>query len=385
MPDETTITGENPVPNEPKQAKHFSFKDFFGRIKAWIKAHPRKAIAIGIAVALVLAGGVFVAIKYWPKKPIALPVVTKKKVPPKPTTKPSPLTGLDIAPALADRTVRAVIIENHTDARPQSGLSSAGVVYEALAEGGITRYEAFFGDEMPATLGPVRSLRTYFLSWGLEFDAPVAHAGGNADALDEVGPLGMKDMNEFTNGSYFYRSTDRYAPHNLYTSTDSLDKLIAARGYTKVPSFKVSPRKKDTPPAKGVNPAHPTISIRFSYAAYDAKFQYDPATNTYLRFVGGKPDIDRNTGAQISVKNIIVETMPTSYGTTRIGEQTVIMQTVGSGSALVFRDGDVAPGTWSKASNADRTRLVDATGKDIPLNKGHSWYAIVPPTGSVGY
>lgn len=371
MPEIPEIVQAPPVLKKGLKAK-------FAAAKAWIKAHPKKTALIGVTL-LALAG--FAGWKLWPRKMAEVVQVVKKKPPPKPTTKPSPLTGIEVAPELADRTVRAMVIENHPDARPQSGLSQAGVVYEALAEGGITRYLAFFGDEQPKEMGPIRSLRPYFVSWGLEFDAPVAHVGGSAAALSLANQLGMKDMNQFYNGGSFYRISSRYAPHNVYTTPELIDKLIARLGFAKVPAFKQSPRKKETPPASGINPAHPTINIRYSYADYNVRFGYDRSNNNYLRFLAGIADKDANSRQQISVKNVVVEYMPTSYDSTGHA----LMQTVGSGKTLVFRDGGVVEGTWSKPAHGERTKLLDAAGKDIPLNRGHTWYCIVAPTGAVTY
>ncbi len=354
------------------------------RIRLWFKRHWK--IIIPIAIVLLAAGAAAAYILIYPPKPAAVtPVATKSASPtpaPTPITKLSPLTGLPVDPALADRPITSVIIENHPDARPQSGLGQAGVVYEALAEGGITRFQAFFLDQRPTTVGPVRSLRTYFVDWGLEFNAPVAHAGGNADALDLVGPLGMKDINALSfaaNG--FYRAKDRNVAteHTLYTNSDLLDALNARLGFAKPASFTVSPRKADAPNAAA---PHPNIHVNFSYNGYQVDYTYDPQTNDYARALAGAPHIDRNTGAQIHVKNMVVEYMPTSYGTTRTGEQTVIMQTVGQGRALVFRDGDVVAGTWTKASHSARTKLLDAAGVEIPLDAGNTWYSVIP-TGNV--
>lgn len=350
----------------------------------WLKRHWKIAVPV---IIVVLAAGVAAAyfLIMAPKKPAVTPVATKSASPtpvPTPITKLSPLTGLPVDPALADRPISSVIIENHPDARPQSGLSQAGVVYEALAEGGITRFQAFFLDARPAVIGPVRSLRTYFVDWALEFNAPVAHAGGNADALDLVGPLKMKDMNALSFASdAFYRARDRNvaSEHTLYTSSDKLDALMTRLGFAKPASFTISPRKADAP---NPSPPHPSIHINFSYNGYQVDYTYDPQTNDYARNLAGTPHVDRNTGAQIHVKNLIIEYTPTSYGFTRTGEQTVIMQTVGQGKALVFRDGDVAVGTWSKASHSARTQLLDATGVEIPLNAGNTWYSVIP-TGNV--
>ena len=353
--------------------------------KSWLRRNLKWIVPV-IAV-LVVAGGASAYYVFRPVAPVA--AVTPATPTPKPTPVPtpvlkaSPLTGELIDPVLADRPIRSVIIENQTDARPQSGLSDAGVVYEALAEGGITRFQTFFLDKKPTSLGPVRSLRTYFVNWGLEFNAPVAHAGGNADALDLVVPLGMKDLNALVIGApSFYRTADRYAPHNLYTSTSLLDALINSRGWNQPATFTVSPRKADAPTQ---TPAHPNIHIDYSYNGYQVDYAYDAKNNYYLRNLAGAPHIDRNTGQQIHVKNMVVEYTPISYGTTRTGEQTVIMQTIGQGKALVFRDGDVVVGTWRKTSHNARTTLTDATGAEIPLDIGNTWYSIVPTGNNVSY
>jgi Protein of unknown function (DUF3048) N-terminal domain/Protein of unknown function (DUF3048) C-terminal domain len=350
------------------------------RFKAWLASLERHHwIIIGITAALLIGGG-----GYWlwritrPGHTVMRPstkTATKPATPPKPITKISPLTGVAVAPELADRPITAVVIENQTDSRPQSGLSQAGVVYEALAEGGITRYLAFYLENKAGTLGPVRSIRTYFVDWALEFNAPVAHAGGNADALDLINPLGMKDMNEFAWGSYFYRTTDRFAPHNLYTSGDKLDALEQKLGYFKPATFTPSPRKADAPMA---TPTNPDIKIDYSYTGYQVEYKYDATHNDYARFLAGAPHIDRNTGQQIHAKNVVVQYMPTSFGTTRIGESTVIMGTPGSGQAVVFRDGGAATGTWTKPNHTTRTKLLDPTGAEIQLDPGNTWYSIVP-------
>ena len=317
-------------------------------------------------------------------QPVAAVKTVKTATPtPVPTSKPSPLTGVELPIAQADRPVTGIVIENHPDARPQSGLGQAGVVYEALAEGGITRFFALFLENRPAQLGPVRSIRTYFVDWALEYNTPVAHVGGNADALDLIDPLHMKDINEFYNGKTFYRSKDRYAPHNAYTSSDLLDALEQTNDFAHPASFKPSPRTaKDTPTT---SPAHGNIHIDYSYNGYQVDYKYDPASNSYLRSMAGAPHIDRNDGKQIAVKNVVVQYMPTSFGTTRIGEQTVIMGTPGTGRAIVFRDGQAIEGTWAKAQHTDRTKLLDGSGKDIPLNRGNTWYSIVPSSKTVSY
>ena len=343
------------------------------------KSRKRRIIETG-AVVLLLAGGAF-AFGYFHRSATE-PSGALVQRHPKPTPSPTPelpsdiLTGQPDTPDIASRPDTAVVIENYYDARPQSGLSQADVVYEALAEGGITRYMAVFHTQQPKLMGPVRSVRTYFVDWSLENDAPLAHVGGNQDALDEIAPLGMKNMDQFTNGGYFYRTGDRAAPHNMYTTSDLLAKLEQARGYNTPPTAQPLAKFKKDDPAK--TPPHPTIDINYSYNGFQVEYRYDAASNSYLRFLAGQPDIDRNTNQQIRVKNVVAEMMPTSYGLTRIGEQTVIMQTVGQGQLVVFRDGDAVTGTWKKDSHSARTQLLDGSGNPIALNKGNTWFAVIP-------
>lgn len=360
------------MPEEQPQSRWQRFKHFIATHRT------RTILVLGILLITPTAAWAY----YESTKPIVVKQAEFPPRPEKPKTKPSPLTGVQIAPELADRPILAVVIENHKDARPQSGLGQAGVVYEALAEGGITRFLAFFLDERPANIGPVRSLRTYFVDWGLEFNAPVAHVGGNAEALDLVKPTGMKDINQFANAGSFFRTRDRVAPHNAYTNSDLMDALLKKNGWDKPADFKVSPRKNDSP-AK--TPLRPTIGINYSYTGFQVEYRYDAACNCYARFLAGAPHIDRNTGQQIKVKNVVVEYMPTTFGKSRIGEQTTRMATPGSGKAIVFRDGDAVEGTWAKAQHKDRTKLTDAAGKEIPLNRGNTWYSIVPTDKTVSY
>lgn len=349
----------------------------------WGKRHKVPLIVGGVIVAL--AAGVSALLLTDTGRNITVLTTQESSTtpPPSPVRGISPLTGLAVSPSVAAQPVVAVVIENHPDARPQSGLGSAGVVYEANAEGGITRFLALFLDTIPATIGPVRSLRTYFLDWGLEFHAPVAHAGGNADALDLVAPLHLKDLNALTSAaSGFYRTTDRVAPHNLYTSDAKLKGLLTRFGYTGAADFTPSPRKADTPPSAA---PHPKIHIDYSYSGYQVDYAYDAAANDYARSMAGAAHIDPATGKQIHVKNVVVQMMPTTYGKTRMGEETVIMQTVGQGKGWVLRDGDAIAITWKKTDRASRTQLLDSTGKEVALNAGNTWYAVVPEGKNVSF
>lgn len=343
-------------------------------------------IIIGVSASVVLLAGIVVAIiliRHHHKKPAV--VIKKIQVAAKPVTVPAPLTGLPVSTAAAAKPISAVIEENlYPDARPQSGLSAAGTVYEALAEGGITRYEAFYQEPFPADLGPVRSLRTYFAYWGREYNVPVAHAGGNMDALDLIGPLNMKNLDQFANGSYFRRISSRYSPHNLYIYGASLEKLLSDKGYATAPDFTPWPRKSDAKPTTPPTPpTASTITVNFSYNDYQVKFTYNPTKDNYTRYLRGVLDTDANGNTPITPKDVIVMYVPTSYGKTRIGEDTVIMGLIGTGHAQVFQDGKVTEGTWAKSSATARTTFTDTAGKAIALNRGQTWVCVIPTGNSV--
>lgn len=294
-----------------------------------------------------------------------------------PTTKASPLTGEEVDIPLADRAVTGVMVENSPDARPQSGVISAGVVFEAVAEGGITRYLTLFQEARPANLGPVRSLRPYYLDWVMGYDAAIGHVGGSADALALVGQRNAKDLDQFKYGTEAYwRTGDRVAPHNVYTNFDKLDALSARLGYTSS-KFEPYKRKKDSPVIPATNTS---LTFDFSGALYTTNWAYEPTANAYLRSVAGTPDKDADSGVQLSAKNVIYIPMPTTYD-----GKYAVMQTIGSGDAVLFRDGVAVPIKWSKAAYNTMLELKNADGTPAELNVGKTWFQIVPAGRTVSY
>lgn len=364
-----------------------------GGVDPWYKRLLRlnRWVYVGAGASMLALAGITFAVISLNNRPQPVASVAK----PTATTAPTPahtplplyypLTGLPATSADAvNQPVVGVMVENlYPDARPQSGLGSAGVVYEALAEGGITRFLAVFQEPLPGSIGPVRSLRPYYLDWGLEYDLPLAHAGGSEPAMAQIKPSGLKDINALAyDGSSFVRTRDRYAPHNLYTTSDLLSKLVAKLGFAQAPTFTPLPRKADTPPA---TPAHTIISVGFSTAAYAVKYTYNAAGNAYARVMGGTAHIDRNTNQQIQVKNIVVQFVPVTYGTQSNGKPETDYHLIGSGKALVFRDGDVIVGTWNKSSDKAPTKILDGAGQPVEFNRGSTWYEVVPTTSAVTY
>lgn len=343
----------------------------------------QKILFWSLLVALIFVGvaGTFATYKHFhPPAPAAAVVVVKKKTaePPKPTTEPSRLTGIEVSPDLNKRPVTGVMIENSPDARPQSGLKDAGIVYEAVAEGGITRFLALFQEAQPDYIGPVRSVRPYYLDFLMPYDAPVAHVGGAPQALADIKTFGVKDLDQFFNSSAYWRITQRYAPHNMYTSFAKLDALNASKGYTSS-TFTGLPRKKDAPAA---TPTAKSINFAISSFLYGAHYDYDAASNSYKRSEGAKPHVDEKSGTQLSPKVVVALVM--TRGTASDGQHTNYGD-VGSGHMYVFQDGTLTEGTWSKADRKAQFVFTDSAGKPIKFNAGQTWISLVDSPAAVTY
>lgn len=297
----------------------------------------------------------------------------------------SPLDGVRYTDeTAANRHALGIMIENHPDARPQFGLTDASIVYEAQAEGGITRFLGIFGPKLPDKVGPVRSARTYYIDWCLEYDCFYAHVGGNIDALDEIPQIGVKDLDQFRYGAKAYGREPHGGvaiEHTMYTNPNKLYDIAQNNKWTtsgNLPgvTFKTDASTKDRPTSQD-------IEIEISSRQFNTEWQYDPTTNSYARLMAGTPHKDGKTGDQIKSKVVIVQEVVTKNILTRINEQGLAMTTVGSGKARVYQDGVETIGTWSKATQKARTIFYDASGAEIKFNAGQRWVTIVTPGSKV--
>jgi hypothetical protein len=318
-------------------------------------------------------------------QPTSTPSITvsKKPKPKAPATAPSPLTGVQVDPALAARPVTGIMIENSVFARPQAGLQEAGVVIEAIAEGGITRFMALFQEAQPQYIGPVRSLRPYYLDFGAAFQAGIVHVGGSPEALDRVRNGNYRDLDQFFNSGFFQRVSAREAPHNVYTSFAKLDALNQAKGYTSS-SFTSWPREADK---KLATPTAKTIDIKISSPDYYSHYDYDAKSNLYSRSEGGAPHMEQVSGdnvppVQIMPKVIVALVM--SYGIQADGQHSEYND-VGSGTAFIFQDGGMTQGVWQKDSRDTQISFKDSNGAPIKLNAGQTWITLVADSGKVTY
>lgn len=293
----------------------------------------------------------------------------------------SSVSGVEVASAaLATAPVTAIMIENSPSARPQSGLKNSGVVYEAVAEGGITRFLVIYQNEKPGLVGPVRSLRPYYVEWLRPYDASVAHVGGSKRALDEVRNGQYRDIDQFFNSGTYWRAKDRRAPHNVYTNFEKIDSLNSTKGFTtsNAKGFARVVNNKDSQPSDPAN----EINIAISSNLYNPSYTYDATSKTYLRSLGGKPHLDREDG-QITPK-VVIAMMVTENTVQEDGVRENII-TTGGGRAVIFQNGTVKDVTWQRANTDDQIKFVDATEKEVLLEPGQTWISVVPGKGSVSW
>lgn len=363
------------APQQPKSKGKFPFK-----FKIPTPKTKKQWIIAGVIIALLLAGTVTAVYWFIIRDTSPAPVVQVKPEP-EPEPEPEPIysivSGRELTDkSINDRPIYAVQIENSPEARPQSGLKDADIVSEAIAEGGITRFNAIFHDNIPANIGPVRSLRPYYIDWFLPYDATIVHAGGSGEALQDVRSLGLKDMDSV--GSIMRRISQRYSPHNYYTTGQQVLDLAVSRGYKPNVSSPL-PRKAAEPVS---TPTAGSINLAVSRGLYNVGYIWDKASNTYLRSQGGSKHVDAESGVQLAPNVVIVPIMGRRTHPDRVHTQ---YDTVGSGKVYVFQDGTVTEGTWTKSSRSAQWQLTDSAGKPIKLNPGQTWFTMIESADRVSF
>lgn len=341
-----------------------------------------------------------------------------------PRTEQCPINGRMMTKAQKDKWVTrrplGIMVENHVESRPQSGLSSADVVYEAVAEGGITRFLAVFYCQDAPFVGPVRSARVHFMTMLREYgEYPLyGHVGGancdpesgsgcangaKADALGLVQKLewgSYNDMNQFSVPFPYYwrdydRLPDRATEHTVYTSTAKLwDYAKLKRELTNVDSDDVSWDKTfetwkftdDAEVAKRGTVNKIQLGFWNSFAnEFSVVWNYDKTKNTYLRTNGGKLHLDKNTNKPLDAKNIIAVFAKESPANDGYEGGHILYQLIGEGDALVFQNGKSIKATWEKETAESRMKWYDENDKEISLVKGKVFVEIQPIGNTVTY
>ena len=293
---------------------------------------------------------------------------------------PAPLTGRLVKPEVAARHPVAVMIDDHRAARPQSGFNDAAVVWHAPAEGGIPRYMLVFQDRIPPSVGPVRSARQYYIAWAAEWRAVYAHVGGSPQAMRTLREKGRGQLvynaDEFRwGGTYFHRTRDRFAPHNVYTSGKELYQLsrrVGAKNVPMKPAWRFASDKHIL-----LRPEGGRITV--VYSQNTIIYRYDRRSNTYRRAVSGeKRQIDRGTDKPVAPKNVVVMVM--SFGRLNDGsnKNRLEAQVIGKGQAWISTNGKTIKGTWRKSSMTGPTRFYDAAGKLVTLTVGQTFVQVMP-------
>jgi hypothetical protein len=300
----------------------------------------------------------------------------------------APLDGMQAEASKADRLPLAVMIDDNIVARPQSGFSKASIVYQAPADGGEDRYMLVFQEQDAADIGPVRSGRPYFVNWAAEYRAGFGHYGGDAKTLAYIPTITGKLIYNldamFGSGSAYHRIGSRTAPHNGYTNTAALYATAAKHGYpaSMVGGLATRPFAGDLPASERPSGG----SIRIPYNTGVTSYTYDPAANQYLRFVAGKPQTDALDGSRVTARNVVVLYMGLSIDPeSEPGHHRPVLAQIGSGKAIVFRDGKAFPGTWRKRDAGDLTRFYDSSGNEISLVRGRIFIQVVPTGTNVTY
>lgn len=340
----------------------------------------------------------------------------------------APLTGLPVDQPSLSRPI-AVMINNAPAARPQSGLAQADMVYEVLAEGGITRliavYQSYHGD---VTIGPVRSIRPYLIGIGESIGALLVHAGGSPEAYSLLQQGHKEHLDEITNASApFWRDSSRKAPHNLYTNeeklrkgalqkkykqevtiptypflpsttevtdttnTESLDNYTDSADNNDKPADSATTNQSATDPTNNTNATTNTttttpattevkatsIQLQFLLESYKVGYDYNAKSGVYTRSMNNEPHIDLNSGKPLTASNIIV-----------LGGDYKVLDDIGrlsldldaGGEAILFQKGQQIKGQWSKKSG-DVIRFM-SSGQEVPLVPGVTYYNIVPNSPS---
>ncbi|GFZ34136.1 putative lipoprotein YerB [Clostridium zeae] len=270
------------------------------------------------------------------------------------------------------------IIENSKDARPQSGLSEADIIFETMAEGGIPRFIALFHKNTPKQIGPIRSARPYFLSIAEEYNLPFAHCGGSDEALSTIKTdSSIKSINEIVNGSYFYRDTSRKAPHNLYTSADKIRKYITSKNIKADIASNLSFdnsfwKNKDLSNATVVN-----LKLNNFYVT-----NYKFVNGKYEKYMDGVKSIDKNNNLPLTFSNIVVQQTPIKIQSDNLHLDIAM---IGKGSGYLFSNGKVEKILWSRSTSNTQTELTTEDGNKVYLSKGNTIWHIIDNSVTPAY
>lgn len=271
--------------------------------------------------------------------------------------------------------VYAIMFDNQLGARPQAGLAEASIVYEIRVEGNATRYLGIFIRNDNVQIGPVRSARPYYVQTASEYDAIYTHFGGSDAGLNKIGQLGLYNINGiYSDGTTFTRMNHKIAPHNAYTSLDTLNSHADNAGY---PYTNGATGFKFNETVQSID-GESVVSIYMNYSSNTTEYTFDESTKSYTRYKDGIVHIDENTGQPLVVSNIIIQLVPSYLHSNGVHK---IIENVGQGNGYLLSNGESVPIHWSKSTESGPTLYtIQSTGEEITLNPGQTWIQWIDPT-----
>lgn len=328
---------------------------------------------IKVLLVLIIAGALIYVVgvtQGWFNKEDAKKVIKKLT----PTVKKSNIKIIDED---SNQRPYAIMIDNVSDARPQTGINKAYIVYELMVEGGLTRLMAVFKDAKVDQIGPVRSSRHYYLDYAMENDAIYIHYGWSPQAQSDISSLKINNLNGLANPSnMFWRDyTYHKNEHTAYTSTEKINKAAESKGYRLISDdsqlLDYSEKSVSMDETKIAN------EIKISYSSgTKVTYKYDTENKVYLRYMNGYEHKETSSG-QLKAKNIIAYNV--TYGKIANdvkGRQE--MNNTGSGTGYYFTEGKYMEIKWSKSSRNSKTVYTDTNGKEIKVNDGNTYIQIYP-------
>lgn len=284
----------------------------------------------------------------------------------------APFTGMGSEQRLEDRPIM-VMINNHPDARPQSGLDQADIVYEILLEGEVTRFEAIYQSRLPEVIGPVRSIRPYNIEIANGFDAVMVHAGWSPEAKQMLENSDYPYINEINNSAYFWREKFRKAPHNLYTKPELIKQAIADKKFrtsVTLPQFRFLPHDAKVEGGEAAR----RVDIKF-HSLNQVAYEYNDDKQRYLRYTNGELQHDLTSNQPLEVTNLLVLAAKHRV-IDQEGRRDVDIN--GPGDGFLFQHGQAKQIKWKRSGGIIRAYEDQEMSKEIELVPGNTWVHLIP-------
>ncbi|MCW2697989.1 MAG: uncharacterized protein JWR62_3074 [Modestobacter sp.] len=308
---------------------------------------------------------------------------TSSTPPPPPPPELWPLTGLESG-AVPPHPALAVKIENSVDARPQTGLNAADVVWEEVVEGGITRYVAVYHSTVPPEIGPVRSIRPMDPAIAAPLKGLFAFSGGQKPYVDAVAAAGLQVVSQGAGADGYHRISSRSAPHNTYADPNALlAQADPAHAAPPAPQFDYAEVGKEPTAVTAGTPAA-TLQLSLSPSSRPV-WTWSQPDGRWVRAEGTKPAVEAD-GTPLRATNVVVLRVDVVATAAKDAAGNPVPETVmvGSGEALIATAGRTLTGRWTKDGVGDRLFLTGPDGNQVRLAAGNTWIELVPNrSGSV--